>query len=74
MARRIEAAKAQLDSMTAQLDSLSPLAVLGRGYSITERVDTGKVVRSADQLQQGDLIRTKLGRGGAVSRVETVGE
>jgi exodeoxyribonuclease VII large subunit len=47
---------------------------LGRGYSITERVDSGDVVRDAAQLAPGDLIRTRFGQGQAVSRVETVEE
>jgi exodeoxyribonuclease VII large subunit len=74
MARRMEIARAKLDATAAQLDSLSPLAVLGRGYSITERVDSGELVRKASQLAPGDQIRTRLGQGQAVSRVESVEE
>jgi exodeoxyribonuclease VII large subunit len=74
MARRMEAAKAKLEATAAHLDSLSPLGVLGRGYSITERVDSGDVVRDAAQLAPGDLIRTRLGQGQTVSRVEAVQE
>lgn len=74
MGRRMEVARAKLEATAAQLDSLSPLGVLGRGYSITERIDSGDVVRDAAQLAPGDLIRTRLGRGQAVSRVEAVEE
>lgn len=74
MARRMEVAKAKLEATAAHLDSLSPLGVLGRGYSITERIDSGDVVRDAAQLAPGDLIRTRLGQGQAVSRVEAVEE
>ncbi len=74
MARRMEVAKAKLEATAAHLDSLSPLGVLGRGYSITERIDSGDVVRDAAQLEPGDLIRTRLGQGQTVSRVETAEE
>jgi exodeoxyribonuclease VII large subunit len=56
--------------MASRLDSLSPLAVLGRGYSITERIPSGELVRSSGQLASGDRIRTRLGEGSVVSRVE----
>ena len=71
MARRIETAKAKLDGTAAQLGSLSPLAVLARGYSITEHADSGVVIRSIAQVEPGDLVRTRLGDGQAVSRVES---
>jgi exodeoxyribonuclease VII large subunit len=74
MARRMEVAKAKLEATAAHLDSLSPLGVLGRGYSITERIDSGDVVRDAAQLTPGDLIRTRLGQGQTVSRIEAVEE
>ncbi len=70
LARRLETARARLDSTTARLDSLSPLAVLGRGYSITERLPSGELIRRDGQLEVGDQIRTRLGEGNVVSRVE----
>jgi exodeoxyribonuclease VII large subunit len=70
VARRIERVRAKVDSMASRLDSLSPLAVLGRGYSITERIPSGELVRSSGQLASGDRIRTRLGEGSVVSRVE----
>jgi exodeoxyribonuclease VII large subunit len=72
VARRLEIARARLDATAAHLDSLSPLAVLGRGYSITERLPSGEVVRRASQLEPGTQIRTRLAQGQAVSRVEAV--
>jgi exodeoxyribonuclease VII large subunit len=60
------------DSIAARLDSLSPLAVLGRGYSVTRRVADGQVVRDASALSPGEQITTQFARGQAVSRVEKV--
>jgi exodeoxyribonuclease VII large subunit len=46
----------------AKLDALSPLAVLTRGYSITEDA-AGKVVRDPDAVQTGDKLKLRLERG-----------
>lgn len=65
-------AKQQLDLAAATLDALSPLKVLGRGYSITRRTESGELVTAPDQLTNGDRITTILARGQLTSRVETL--
>jgi exodeoxyribonuclease VII large subunit len=60
----------QLDVVAATLDALSPLKVLGRGYSITRKSDSQEILRSADQLAIGDQITTMLADGQITSRVE----
>jgi len=62
----------QISSTAARLESLSPLGVLGRGYSLTFREANGHLIRDAGELQPGDRIRTRLGQGEAVSRVENL--
>jgi exodeoxyribonuclease VII large subunit len=62
-----------LDALLARLESLSPLAVLKRGYSITERTTDGRVIRASAELQPGDEIRTRFAEGTATSRVEGLG-
>jgi exodeoxyribonuclease VII large subunit len=52
-----------------RLDSLSPLRVLARGYSLTVRAGTGEVVRDAAVLAAGDEIETRLASGKVRSRV-----
>ena len=47
--------------MLAKLDALSPLKTLYRGYSITEK--DGKIVKSKEELQTGDLINIRLSDG-----------
>ena len=44
-----------------KLDSLSPLKVLARGYSVVEK--NSAVVTSADKLSPGDEIRVTLNKG-----------
>ncbi len=60
----------QIASTAARLESLSPLGVLGRGYSLTFREADGKLIRDAGELQPGDRIRTRFDNGEAISRVE----
>ena len=52
----------RLETAAARLDSLSPLAVLGRGYSITEKLD-GSIVRDYRQVSEGERVKILLGRG-----------
>ena len=68
--QRSAAARQQLDLAAATLDALSPLKVLGRGYSITRKADSQEILRSAEQLAIGDQITTMLAHGQLTSRVE----
>jgi len=54
------------------LDSLSPLAVLARGYSILQTVPEGRVVRRADEVEMGDELRARLGEGQLLCRVREI--
>jgi exodeoxyribonuclease VII large subunit len=55
--------------LAAVLDAMSPMQVLGRGYSITIRQSTGRAVREPGELLPGEDIRTLLARGDLVSTV-----
>lgn len=46
----------------AKLDALSPLAVLTRGYSITQTGD-GRIVRDAEAVKPGERLSIRLERG-----------
>lgn len=54
----------------AKLDSLSPLAVLGRGFGIVLR--DGVAVRNASEVSVGDEVEVRLTKGGFVSTVDRV--
>jgi exodeoxyribonuclease VII large subunit len=64
----------RLAAAVGRLQSLSPLAVLGRGYSLTRRVQSGEVVRSAVGLRVGDAIEVLLGEGALGAQVTDVKE
>ncbi len=70
---RARLARQQADTLAGRLESLSPLAVLGRGYSLTRRTSDGVLIRVAAGLSPGEQITTRFARGEAVSRVEHVG-
>ena len=67
---RTRVSRDQLGVAAAALQALSPLEVLGRGYSVT-RTSGGQVVRTADDLNPGDEIITTLASGSVTSRVES---
>jgi len=60
--------KQKVKALGAELDALSPLRVLERGYSVTLRAD-GTALRSAVEVREGDLIVTRLLEGRIRSRV-----
>lgn len=58
----------KLSAATHQLQALSPLNVLTRGYSLTQRTD-GTVLRSSSGVVPGDVIETRLAEGSILSCV-----
>ena len=63
--------------ITAHSDRLkagSPLAVLARGYTVVEKVDTDKVISRSFDLTVGDQLRLRLHQGQAWCRVEKIAE
>jgi len=71
--RHCDRARSGLRAAVARLDSLSPLAVLGRGYSLT-RARTGEFVRSASQVKTGDDVQVLLQQGSLEARVTATRE
>lgn len=67
--RRMERAKARLESLDRQRMQLSPLAVLGRGYAIVQ-TSGGEVIRAVEQTQVGESLRVRLHKGRLQVRVD----
>ena len=68
---RLHRERQEFARLAAKLDALSPLKVLGRGYSIALDAE-GRAVREAGQLKAGDKLDLRLSRGGAKCLVESV--
>jgi exodeoxyribonuclease VII large subunit len=69
--RSLRRSSARLDGLSARLRSLSPLAVLERGYALVLGADGG-VIRSTAQVAKGDRVRTRLSDGEFASTVDDV--
>jgi exodeoxyribonuclease VII large subunit len=61
--RRTDRAGARLTQTIGRLESLSPLAVLSRGYAVAWNADHTRALRDAGETQPGDRIRVTLARG-----------
>ena len=56
-------ADTRLRTLAASLESLSPLAVLGRGYAVCWTADCAAIVRSAATVSPGDRVHVTLANG-----------
>lgn len=61
---------AKVESLRSELSRLNPAAVLGRGYSLTQK--DGVIVTSAAQLKPGDMIQITLAQGAIRSTVTEI--
>lgn len=67
--RVVEQRRARLDRLGAQLDALSPLKVLDRGYSVA-RSEDGHVLRHLKDFPAGQRFRLRLSDGEVPATVE----
>jgi exodeoxyribonuclease VII large subunit len=61
--RRTDRAAGALRALTGRLDSLSPLAVLARGYAVCWNEERTAILRDASLLTKGDNIQVTLAQG-----------
>jgi exodeoxyribonuclease VII large subunit len=65
----VEAGKSRFSRLAGKLDTLSPLAVLSRGYALVWNED-GRLVREPAEARLGEALRIRV-RGGALGAVVT---
>lgn len=65
---RLNSTRQRFGTALAQLEAVSPLATLARGYSVTTATD-GKVLKKAKQVKSGDTLTTRLEDGWVESQV-----
>jgi exodeoxyribonuclease VII large subunit len=66
----IEIWRQRLEGKMGQLDSLSPVSILQRGYSITRKIPSLEILRDSSQVKEGDRVEVRLFRGTLVCGVE----
>ncbi len=69
LSRLIEDRRARVERTAAQLDALSPLRVLARGYSVAQD-DTGRVLSHATDFPSGLRFRLRVSDGTVPARAE----
>jgi exodeoxyribonuclease VII large subunit len=63
-----------IGAVAGKLETLSPLGVLGRGYSLTYTADAKQLITAANALRRGERIVTRFQHGTATSVVEAISE
>ena len=66
----VREARATYAELCAQLDALSPLRVLERGYAIALHESTGRAVTSRSDVKDGDRLRVRVSDGEFGAKVE----
>ena len=63
MLQREHSARATVQGAVARLETLSPLAVLGRGYAVCWNAERSVVIRDAGVVRPGERVRVTLHKG-----------
>jgi len=63
MKQRVSRAEHRLNLAIRTLNTVSPLATLGRGFALVKRVADGALVTNADSVAVGDEIEARLAHG-----------
>jgi exodeoxyribonuclease VII large subunit len=71
--RLIEKKKSLVTHAAGRLEALSPLNVLTRGYSLTQK-PSGELLRDSSEVRVGDSVVTRLHRGRIESIVTAIPE
>jgi exodeoxyribonuclease VII large subunit len=67
--QRVSRAEHRLNLAIRTLNTVSPLATLGRGFALVKRVADGALVTNADSVAVGDEIEARLSHGTLKARV-----
>lgn len=62
----------QLATLSGKLETLSPLGVLGRGYSLTQDEATGRLITTTKKLKPQQRLVTRLAEGAVITTIEEI--
>jgi len=68
----LEQKKALTQNLTDRLTTLSPLAILSRGYSITSKLITGELIKDVAQVELNEELKIRVHQGQMIARVTNV--
>lgn len=63
-----QVAEGRLAAALGRFQTLNPISILSRGYSLTTTLE-GEIVKEAASLKKGELVKTKLAKGSFQSEV-----
>jgi len=63
MSLSLDRRKRLIGSTVARLNALSPLAILGRGYSLLFTALDGEIIRRSQDVRAGDKVVARLSEG-----------
>ena len=72
VAQILQKKRQSLERSLTQLDGLSPLGILARGYSITTTWPEGVIVLSTRQVREDDMVNVRLHEGSMRCRIARV--
>jgi exodeoxyribonuclease VII large subunit len=72
MVHSLELREQMWKGILGRLDSLSPLGILQRGYSITRKLPSHQILRKADEVTTGERVEVRLAAGQLICAVEKV--
>jgi len=67
---KLDSASSELLNLAENLDALSPLKVLQRGYSITQKLPKKVIVKDSSKLKKGDEVLVSFSKGEATCTVK----
>jgi exodeoxyribonuclease VII large subunit len=68
----IEMKRERMNGLFGKINSLSPLSILQRGYSITRKLPGLRILRIANEVRPGDHVEVRLHQGAMLCEVETI--
>ena len=71
---RLKSTRSTWMLLDRQLETLSPLATLDRGYAIVTTAGGKRIVRDANTLSPGDALAVRFAKGSITATTDTVGQ
>jgi exodeoxyribonuclease VII large subunit len=68
----LEKRKNELSLSLSKLESLSPLAILNRGYAVIKSYPAGITIKSVGQVKKDEFVEAVLGDGAAIAQIKEI--